>query len=46
VYDIRNQSEVWLSGLVVVGRLSGEYCLIQWAVSIDANTTRCFNISN
>jgi nitrite reductase/ring-hydroxylating ferredoxin subunit len=46
VYGIRNQSEVWLPGLVVVGRLSGEYCLVQWAVPIDANTTRCFNINN
>jgi nitrite reductase/ring-hydroxylating ferredoxin subunit len=46
VYGIRNQSEVWLPGLTVVGRLSGEYCLIQWAVPIDANTTRCFNINN
>jgi phenylpropionate dioxygenase-like ring-hydroxylating dioxygenase large terminal subunit len=46
VYGIRNQSEVWLPGLVVVGRLSGEYCLIQWAVPIDAETTRCFNINN
>jgi hypothetical protein len=46
VYGIRNQSEVWLPGLVVVGRLSGEYCLVQWAVPIDADTTRCFNINN
>jgi hypothetical protein len=46
VYGIRNQSEVWLPGPVVVGRLSGEYCPIQWAVPIDANTTRCFNVSN
>ena len=46
VYGIRNQTEVWLPGLVLVGRLSGEYCLIQWAVPIDANTTRCFNINN
>jgi len=35
-----------LPGLVVVGRLSGEYCLVQWAVPIDAGTTRCFNINN
>ena len=46
VYGIHNQSEVWLPGLVVVGRLSGEYCLVQWAVPIDAETTRCFNINN
>jgi hypothetical protein len=46
VYGIRNQSEVWLPGLVVVGRLSGEYCLIQWAVPLDGETTRCFNINN
>jgi phenylpropionate dioxygenase-like ring-hydroxylating dioxygenase large terminal subunit len=46
VYGIRNQSEVWLPGLVVVGRLTGEYCLVQWAVPIDAETTRCFNINN
>jgi nitrite reductase/ring-hydroxylating ferredoxin subunit len=46
VYGIRNQTEVWLPGLVLVGRLTGEYCLIQWAVPLDANTTRCFNINN
>jgi hypothetical protein len=46
VYGIQNQSEVWLPGLVIVGRLSGEYCLVQWAVPIDAKTTRCFNINN
>jgi nitrite reductase/ring-hydroxylating ferredoxin subunit len=46
VYGIKNQSELWLPGLTVVGRLSGEYSLIQWAVPIDANTTRCFNINN
>ncbi|WP_428538666.1 Rieske 2Fe-2S domain-containing protein [Rhodopila sp.] len=46
VYGIRNQSEIWLPGLTVVGRLSGEYCLIQWAVPIDGETTRCFNINN
>jgi nitrite reductase/ring-hydroxylating ferredoxin subunit len=46
VYGIRNQSEVWLPGLVAVGRLSGEYCLVQWAVPIDGETTRCFNINN
>jgi hypothetical protein len=46
VYGIRNQSEVWLPGLVMVGRLSGEYCLIQWAVPIDGETTRCVNINN
>jgi hypothetical protein len=32
--------------LTVVGRLSGEYSLIQWAVPIDGETTRCFNINN
>jgi nitrite reductase/ring-hydroxylating ferredoxin subunit len=46
VYGIKNQSELWLPGLTVVGRLSGEYCLIQWAVPIDGETTRCFNINN
>jgi phenylpropionate dioxygenase-like ring-hydroxylating dioxygenase large terminal subunit len=46
VYGIKNQSEIWLPGLTVVGRLSGEYSLIQWAVPIDAETTRCFNINN
>lgn len=46
VYGIENQSELWLPGLIIVGRLSGEYCLIQWAVPIDENTTRCFNINN
>ncbi len=46
VYGIRNQFEVRLPGLVVVGRQSGEYCLVQWATPIDANTTRCFNINN
>ena len=46
VYGIKNQSELWLPGLTVVGRLSGEYALIQWAVPIDGETTRCFNINN
>ena len=46
VYGIKNQSELWLPGLTVVGRLTGEYSLIQWAVPIDAETTRCFNINN
>jgi hypothetical protein len=46
VYGIMNLSELWLPGLTVVGRLSGEYALIQWAVPIDAETTRCFNINN
>jgi hypothetical protein len=46
VYGIKNQSEIWLPGLTVVGRLSGEYALIQWAVPIDGETTRCFNINN
>ena len=46
VYGIKNQSEIWLPGLTVVGRLSGEYSLIQWAVPIDEMTTRCFNINN
>lgn len=46
VYGIKNQSELWLPGLTVVGRLTGEYSLIQWAVPIDEMTTRCFNINN
>lgn len=46
VYGIQNQSEMWLPGLTIVGRMSGEYCLIQWAVPVDATTTRCFNINN
>jgi nitrite reductase/ring-hydroxylating ferredoxin subunit len=46
VYGIKNQSEIWLPGLTVVGRLSGEYSLIQWAVPIDGETTRCFNINS
>jgi nitrite reductase/ring-hydroxylating ferredoxin subunit len=45
VYGIKNQSELWLPGMTVVGRLSGEYSLIQWAVPIDGETTRCFNIN-
>ena len=46
VYGIKNQSEVWLPGLIIVGRLSGEYCLVQWAVPIDGETTRCFNVDS
>lgn len=46
VYGVPNQSEVWLPGLVLVTRLSGEYALIQWAVPLDGETTRCFNINN
>jgi phenylpropionate dioxygenase-like ring-hydroxylating dioxygenase large terminal subunit len=45
VYGIKNQSELWLPGMTVVGRLTGEYSLIQWAVPIDGETTRCFNIN-
>jgi nitrite reductase/ring-hydroxylating ferredoxin subunit len=46
VYGIKNQSELWLPGLTLVGRMSGEYSLIQWAVPVDGTTTRCFNINN
>jgi phenylpropionate dioxygenase-like ring-hydroxylating dioxygenase large terminal subunit len=46
VYGIPNQSEVWLPGMVLVGRLHGEYALVQLAVPIDENTTRCWNINN
>jgi hypothetical protein len=45
VYGIRNQSEVWLPGMIIVGRLSGEYALLQWAVPIDGEATRCFNVN-
>jgi nitrite reductase/ring-hydroxylating ferredoxin subunit len=45
VYGIQNQSELWLPGAVLVGRMSGEYALVQWAVPVDENTTRCFNIN-
>jgi hypothetical protein len=46
VYGIKNQSELWLPGLTIVGRLMGEYSLIQWAVPLDGETTRCFNTNN
>jgi hypothetical protein len=46
VYGIKNQSELWFPCLTVAGRLSGEYALIQWAVPIDGETTRCININN
>jgi hypothetical protein len=45
-YGIQHQFETRLPGVVVVGRHSGEYCLVQWATPIDENTTRCFNINN
>jgi nitrite reductase/ring-hydroxylating ferredoxin subunit len=45
-YGIQHQFETRLPGAVVVGRQSGEYCLVQWATPIDANTTRCFNVNN
>lgn len=45
VYGIKHQFETRLPGVVVVGRQSGEYCLVQWAVPIDADTVRCFNIN-
>jgi len=32
--------------MVVVGRQSGEHCLVQWAAPIDETTTRCLNINN
>lgn len=46
IYGIPNQFELRLPGVVVVGRQSGEYCLVQWATPIDEHTTRCFNINN
>jgi nitrite reductase/ring-hydroxylating ferredoxin subunit len=46
VYGIQNQFELRLPGVVVVGRQSGDYCLVQWATPIDEHTTRCFNINN
>lgn len=45
-YGIQHQFETRLPGMVVVGRQSGEYCLVQWATPIDETTTRCFNINN
>lgn len=46
VYGIKSLVELRLPSLVVVGRQSGEYCLVQWAVPIDANRTLLFNINN
>ena len=46
VYGIRAQFEMRLPSIVVVGRQSGEYCLVQWAVPIDEDRTRLFNINN
>jgi phenylpropionate dioxygenase-like ring-hydroxylating dioxygenase large terminal subunit len=46
LYGMRHLFEIRLPGLVVVGRRSGEYCLVQWAVPIDETTTRLFNINN
>lgn len=46
VYGIRSQFEMRLPSIVVVGRQSGEYCLVQWAVPIDEDRTRLFNINN
>jgi hypothetical protein len=43
---IQHQFETRLPGMVVVGRQSGEYCLVQWATPIDETATRCFNINN
>lgn len=45
-YGIEHQFETRLPGVVVVGRHSGEYCLVQWATPLDENRTRCFNINN
>jgi nitrite reductase/ring-hydroxylating ferredoxin subunit len=46
VYGIPHRLQLRLPASVVVGRQSGEYCLIQWATPIDEHTTRCFNINN
>jgi nitrite reductase/ring-hydroxylating ferredoxin subunit len=46
VYGIKSLVELRLPGLVVVGRRSGEYCLVQWAVPIDETRTLLFNINN
>ncbi len=39
-YEIRHRFKTRLPGIVVVGRQSGEYCLVQWPTSIDETITR------
>jgi phenylpropionate dioxygenase-like ring-hydroxylating dioxygenase large terminal subunit len=45
LYGIRYLIEVRLPSYVVVGRQHGEYCLVQWAVPIDHERTRLFNVN-
>jgi hypothetical protein len=46
VYGIKSLLELRLPSLVVVGRSSGEYCLVQWATPVDEKRTMLFNINN
>ena len=45
VYKVKYPYQTRLPGLILVGRPHGEYTLVQWAVALDANTTRLFNIN-
>ncbi|MEJ0071223.1 MAG: Rieske 2Fe-2S domain-containing protein [Pseudomonadota bacterium] len=45
VYKVTDPYQTRLPGLILVGRPHGEYTLVQWAVPIDAETTRLFNIN-
>lgn len=44
-YGFKSIKQVRLPGYSLVGRASGEYWLLQWAVPVDNHTTRLFNIN-
>jgi hypothetical protein len=45
IYGVTTPSATRLPGMVIVARPSGKYFLIQWAVPLDAERTRLFNIN-
>jgi len=45
LYGIKSQLELRLPSNVTVGRKSGEYSLVQWAVPVDEHRTILFNIN-
>jgi nitrite reductase/ring-hydroxylating ferredoxin subunit len=45
LYGVTTPSMTRLPGMVIVARPSGQYFLIQWAVPLDAERTRLFNIN-
>lgn len=44
-YKVQDPYQTRLPGVVLIGRPTGEYTLVQWAAPIDAEHTRLFNIN-